>query len=138
MPWIKDPNYGGVKIPKTVQGRTRDRITMHAEKHYAGRFIRLDIRFRGKFCYIDAYREPDITPGWPPEGWHETREEMAERIRNTPKHLCRLRYFGNEDRWSLAFFTYGTEKYIPCAFRSGDFYGTPEEGFDVGGIHLRD
>ena len=29
------------------------------EKHYKGGFTRLDIRFRGAFCYIDAYKEPD-------------------------------------------------------------------------------
>ena len=60
----------------------------------SGAFTRLDIRFRGQFCYVDAYREPELRPDWPPPDWRESREEYAERLRNTPTHLCRLRYFG--------------------------------------------
>jgi hypothetical protein len=56
-------------------------------------------------------------------------------MRSTPLHLCRLRHFA-EDRWSLAFFTYSNEKYTPCVFRNGSFFGTPEEGFDVGATYL--
>ena len=63
---------------------------------------------------------------------------MIERLRTTPVHLCRLRYFGNEDEWSLAFFTYSNEKYSPCVFETGSFFGTPEQAFDVGAMYLRD
>ena len=51
-------------------------------------------------------------------------------------HLCRLRYFGNEDAWSLSFFTYSNERYEPCVFHNGSFHGTPEEAFDVGAAYL--
>ena len=61
---------------------------------------------------------------------------MIERLRNTPTHLCRLRYFGKEDEWSLAFFTYSNEKYSPCVFRSGSWFGTPEEAFEIGATYL--
>jgi hypothetical protein len=137
MPWVRDPHSAGVKIPKAVQERTRQRILKYAEKKYKGRFTRLDVRFRGTLCYVDAYREPELSPGWLPKGWHETRAEMIERLRSTPVHLCRLRYFGDENRWSLAFFTYSNEKYTPCVFHSGDFYGTPEQAFDVGARYLQ-
>ncbi len=136
MPWIRDPHSGGVKVPKPVQERVRRRILDHAETHYKGRYTRLDVRFRGVFCYIDAYREPDVTPGWPPEDWPETREEMIDRLRATPVHLCRLRYFGDEDAWSLAFFTYSNEAYTPSVFHTGEFFGTPEQGLDVGATYL--
>ena len=133
--WGFHPDSGGVKIPDDVKRRTEERIRRYAEENFEGRYNSLDIRFRGQFCYVDAYAEPDLTPDWPPKGWQETREEALERLRNTPMHLCRLRYF-SEDRWSLAFFTYSNEQYTPCAFSSGDFFGTPEEGFDVGSTYL--
>ncbi len=129
--WVRDPNSGGVKIPEAVKTRTRERILRYAEQHFAGRYTRLDIRFRGQFCYIDAYTEPDVSPGWPPPDWPETREEMIERLRDTPTHLCRLRYFGKEDAWGFAFYTYSNEKYELSIFPSGDFYGPPEEAFHV-------
>ena len=136
MPWVRNPHSGGVKIPKLVQERTQRRILAHAKKKYKGKFTRLEVRFRGSLCYIDAYRKPNVPRGWPPKDWHETREQMLDRLRNTPTHLCRLRYFGDEDCWTLAFFTYSNEKYSPCVFHSGDFYGTPEEGLDVEATYL--
>src|SRR5256885_744300 len=106
MPWVFDPQSGGVKIPPAVQERTRRRILAYAEKHYKGKYTRIDVRFRGPLCYIDAYQEPDVPPGRPPKVFGETRRQMIERLRDTPTHLCRLRYFGKDDEWSLAFFTY--------------------------------
>jgi hypothetical protein len=61
---------------------------------------------------------------------------MIERLRHTPTHLVRLRYFGADDRWSLAFYTYSNERYEPCVLRSGEFLGTPEEALDVGSSYL--
>lgn len=135
MPWVLDPHSGGVKIPKLVQERVRRRLIEYANKKYAGRFTRLDIRFRGVFCYIDAFVEPKLPPGRLPRNWPETREQMIERLRKTPLHLCRLRHF-QENRWSLDFFTYSNEKYTPSVFPSGEFFGTPEEGFDTGAMYL--
>jgi hypothetical protein len=137
MPWVYDPHSGGVKIPKTVQVRTRQRILVHAEKHYSGRYVSLDIRFRGALCYIDAYVEPDVPTNWPPKDWHETREQAIQRLRKTPTHLVRLRYF-DENRWSVAFYTYSNEKYEPAMFPTGSFEGTPEEAFDMGAVYLQD
>jgi hypothetical protein len=134
--WVFNPHVGGKKIPEAVKQRTRRRIEAFASEKYKGKFTRLDIRFRGPFCYVDAYVEPALSPGWPPKDSRETRAEMLERLRNTPLHLCRLRYFGHEDAWSLAFYTYSNEAYSPCVFHSGDFHGTPEEGFDVGATYL--
>lgn len=135
--WVYDPHSGGVKIPPTIQERVKMRILAYAETNYAGKYIRLDIRFRNQFCYIDAYTEPDVPPNFPPPDFAETREEVIERLRNTPTHLCRLRYFGDADRWSMAFYTYSNEKYEPCFFRNGTFHGTPEEAFDTGSVYLQ-
>ncbi len=135
--WVYDPHSGGVKIPAAVRQRTERRIRSYAEAHYAGKFTRLGIRFRGVFCYIDAYTEPTE----PSESLllitGETREQYLERCRNIPLHLCRLRYF-KEERWSMAFFTYSNEKYEPSVFNTGSFEGTPEEGFETSAIYLQD
>ena len=129
--WIFDPDSGGVKIPDTEKRRTEQRIRAYAEQHFAGKYTRLDIRFRGQFCYIDAYTEPILRDGWPPDDWPETREEYVERLRNTPTHLCRLRYFGGEERWGFAFYTYSNEKYTLAMYDSGEFLGTPEDAFRI-------
>lgn len=130
--WVHDPNSGGVNIPDPVKLRTNQRIRRYAEQHFAGSYTRLEIRFRGQFCYIDAYTEPTPPePNWPPANWPETREEYLDRLRNTPTHLCRLRFFGNEERWGFAFYTDSHERYELSIFPSGEFYGPPEEAFRV-------
>jgi hypothetical protein len=54
-----------------------------------------------------------------------------ERLRNTPTHLCRLRYFGDEEGWGFAFYTYSNSRYELAVLPSGDFFGPPEEAFHV-------
>ena len=134
-PWVFDPHSGGTKIPETLKEETKRRILAHAEKHYAGRYTRLDIRFKGALCYIDAYTEPD-TRGSPWKATKETREQFVERLRNNPIRLCRLRHFGADHRWSVAFYTYSHESSEPSMFVSGEPHGTPEEGLDVGAVYL--
>jgi hypothetical protein len=129
--WMFDPDSGGVKIPEAVKRRTEERIRRYAEAHFAGRYTRLDIRFRGQFCYIDAYTEPQLLDGWPPPDFPESREEYEERLRNTPTHLCRLRYFGDEELWGFAFYTYSGERYELSVFPNGDFFGPPEAAFQA-------
>lgn len=133
MKWIYDPHSGGIKIPASVQERTRQRLIAYANQNYAGKFNRIDVRFRNQFCYFDAYTEPTDSDQAP---FGESREAYLDRIRNTPLHLGRLRYFGNEERWSLAFYTYSHEKYEPSCFDNGTFEGSPEEGFATCAIYL--
>lgn len=136
--WVYDPHAGGAKVPKPAQERTRQRIEAYAKAHYAGKYSRLDVRFRGQFCYIDAYREPSVPADFPPPGFPESREEYLTRVRNFPIHLCRLRYFGNENSWTFAFYTYSHEKYEPCLLNNGTFNGTPEEAFEAAAVYLQD
>ena|SRR5579859_5594295 len=135
--WVYDPHSGGVKVPPAVRERTEQRIRNYAETHYAGRFVRLDIRFRGALCYIDAYTEPQEPTPDLLRATGESREQFLERLRNVPLHLCRLRYFGNEETWSMAFYTYSNERYEPCVFDNGTFHGTPEEAFETAAVYLR-
>jgi hypothetical protein len=126
--WVFDPDSGGKKIPEPVKLQVKQRIERAAEQHLKGRYTRLDLRFRGQFCYIDAYCEPQVSEGWPPQDWPETREELIERLRHTPTHLCRLRYFG-DDRWGFAFYTYSNDRYELCVYDNGEFFGKPEDAF---------
>ena len=134
--WVRDPHSGGVKISEALKRETERRLRSHAEKHYKGGFTRLDIRFRGAFCYVDAFKEPD-EGARPYEGSDETLEEYRERLRNNPWHLCRLRHCG-QGEWSVAFYAYSSMKYEPAMLPNGTFYGTPEEGFDIGAVYLQD
>jgi len=128
--WVYNPHTGGKSVPFAVKARTEQRILDYAAKHYPGKFLRIDVRFRGALCYIDAYTEQDLPHGYsPPIG--ETRDEWIERLRNTPTHLCRMRYFGNEDRLSFAWYTYAHEKYEPSFLITGKDHGTPEEAFET-------
>lgn len=126
--WGFNPDSGGKKIPASIQADVIKRINQVAEEHFKGRYTHLEIRFRGQFCYLDAYTEPVLTENWPPADWPETREEYVKRLRNTPTHLCRLRYFGN-DEWGFAFFTYSNDKYELSMYDDGKFTGKPERAF---------
>jgi hypothetical protein len=138
--WVFDPHSGGVKIPEAAKTATRDRILKYAEQHYAGKYSRIDVRFRNQLCYIDAYKEPFMPPEaeYDAKYWGESYQTHLERLSNLPIHLCRLRYFGNEARWSMAFFAYSSESYKPCYFRNGTFFGTPEEAFEASALYLVD
>ena len=131
--WVYNPHTGGKSIPFAVKARTERRILDYAARHHPGKFTRIDVRFRGALCYIDVYTERGLPPGAaPPPG--ETRDQWIERLRNIPTHLCRIRYFGNEDRWSFAWYTYAHEKYEPGFLITGEEHGTPEEAFETSAL----
>ena len=134
--WVYDPQSGGITIPEAIKPKIMQRILAHAEKNYAGKYNRIDVRFRGNFCYIDAFTEPYVPKNFNSKLFGESRTEHIERLRNTPTHLCRLRFFGDENRWSMAFYTYSHERYEPCIFNSGSWHGTLEEAFDTSSVYL--
>ena len=134
--WVYNPHVGGKPISPLVRASVTQRIQAYAAKHHAGKFSRIDLRFRGPLCYIDAYHEPDPARIYVPEG--ASRQERIEQLRNTPTHLCRLRYFGDPEHWSFAFYTYSQEKYEPSFFLGGSDHGTPEEAFETCAPFLQD
>jgi hypothetical protein len=134
--WAITPHSGGKKNPPLTQEVVRKRVLIHAEKKYKGKYSRIDVRFKGIFCYIDAYREPYVWKKHPTAAFGETREDFIERLRKTPTHLCRLRFF-NINRWSVAFYTYSHEKYEPCLFPNGEWFGTPEQALEIGAVYLQ-
>jgi hypothetical protein len=60
------------------------------------------------------------------------------RTPSAPTHLCRLRYFGSEEAWTVAFYTYSHERYEPSVFPNGTFHGTPEEALQMAAVYLQD
>ncbi len=134
--WQFDPHYGGTKIPDSVQEVVRKRVTEYANQHYAGKFSKLGFRFKKQFCYIDAFKEPEEPKSFDELEMGVSREEYIKRLRDTPTHLCRLRFFGDIDRWSMVFFTYSNEKYTPSYFGTGQETGTPEEAFEASSMYL--
>ena len=136
--WVYDPHSGGTKIPKHLRETITYRIQSYAEESYSGKYNFIDVRFRGQFCYIDAYKEPFI----PEENFDEalygcTRQERIDFLRTVPTHLCRLRYKGDMEKWVMAYYTYSDEKYKPSIFDNGTFFGTPEEAFESSAVYLQ-
>jgi len=48
--WVYSPHSGGRKIPPFIQEKIQKRILSYAEKHYAGKFNRIDVRFGDSFA----------------------------------------------------------------------------------------
>jgi hypothetical protein len=82
----------------------------------------LELSFKGQFCYIDAFTEPDVDENWNEEIMQETKEEHIERLLNSPLHLCRLRYF-DKDKWGFAYYNYSDEKFKLATYPDGEFFG---------------
>ena len=135
--WVYDPNRGGRAIPDAVRRRLEARLQSHAERRFGGRYRRLEVRFRGQFCYLDLYVEPWLPKVWPVSVGEESRDKALERLRATPVHLCRLRYFSDEDALSFAFYSYASDRYEPSVFASGAWVGSPEEALELSAMfHL--
>lgn len=111
--WTYNRYTGAKGLAPELKVRIERRILTHAEKHYAGKFAKIDVRFRGALCYIDVYTEPGET---------------------IPTHLCRIHYLGTEDRWRFAFYSYAHDKYEPSFLMTGSPYGTPEEAFETSAL----
>jgi hypothetical protein len=114
--WIFSPHSGGIKISPNRKTEVENRIHRYADQNLMGRCGRIDVRFRGALCYVDAYQ----------------KEPAGDEFRFP---LCRLRHFDIE-RWSIALFTWSHEKYEPCIFPSGEWFGTIEECLELGGTFL--
>jgi len=112
--WMFDPNSGGVKIPAKEQKQICEQILQYVS--IIAPEVRVDIKFRGQFCYLS------------------TREETKQ---NCPMIMpvCRLRHF-RIDKWSVALYSYGSDKYEPCILESGKWDGLLEEALKIGNLYL--
>ena len=127
--WAFSPHSGGSKIPAVLQSETRSRVEKYADRNYSGLYTRIDLRFRGALCYIDAFTEPAAPSANLLRSLNESREQYLAHRREIPTHLCRLRYFSGRNLWSMALYTYSNERFEPCVLPTGEHCGTPEECF---------
>ncbi|MDP2820384.1 MAG: hypothetical protein Q8O29_19320 [Polaromonas sp.] len=134
--WYFDPHSGGVKIPERTKQQVERCLHACFAKLGHDKSARLEVRFRGALCYIDAYREPDaeLVKYWASRG--ENVQEAIASYREHPTRLGRLRHF-DLNRWSYAFYTYSNERYEASTL-NGEWTGTPEQGLEVGCVYLRD
>jgi hypothetical protein len=100
-------------MPAAIDHATRAALTRRTVAHVKRGWPRLnapEVRFRGRFCYVDA-----VLPGQP---------------RPTP--ILRLRYQGSIEQWDIGIYLASDERYteseLPTSF--GPRTGTPEEGID--------
>lgn len=114
--WVFNPHAGGVKISQCRKAEFEKRILKYADQHLKDKCDRIEVRFRGALCYVVAWKT-----------------ELHEKEFRFP--LCRLRHF-DEERWSIALFTWSNEKYEPCIFPSGEWFGNIEECLDLGTTFL--
>jgi hypothetical protein len=110
--WCIDPQYGGLEIPPNIQESVTAQVSAHAAKCKWSSKYQIKIRYKKQFCYLDAFEEGQA-----------------------PFPIGRLRYFGPSE-WSLAFYTYSNEKYQPCTFQNGEWYGTVEQAIDICAMYL--
>ena len=125
-----------VPVPKDKQEAIRQRIVAYIAEKYPGTHERIEVRFRGKYCYVDAYTPPPSITDGGLKSSGETRKEFEARWRSSPTHLCRLLHHSTEE-WGCAFYTYSNERYEVCAMSSGKFTGPLEEGLDIGATYLQ-
>ena len=110
--WCIDPQGGGIPIPPNIQPMITAQANAYAEKQAWYPKFKLKIRYKGQFCYLEGYEEGE--PSFP---------------------VGRLRYFGKNE-WSLAFYTYSNERYEPCVFKNGKWFGTIEQAIDICAVYL--
>lgn len=99
-------------IPESTRLTLQAPLQRHARDEDGGRCRSIEIRFRGRFAYVDAQPAGEDVPD---EG---------------PIHLCRLGYLGSAEHWEFAFYKYSDDRYEPSFLPSGSFVGSPEEAFD--------
>jgi hypothetical protein len=112
MPWYYNPQSGGNKIPLMLYDKIRKQTHAYEQTRPWYPDSSLKLRFKSQFCYLDAAKEGEA-----------------------PYPLGRLRYF-SDDSWSLAFYTYSNERYEPCLFSSGEWFGFLEQAIAICEVYL--
>ncbi len=137
MPCIYNPHVGGKKIPAQVRLRTDQRIQAYAQRNYAGRFTRIEVRFgaflvlRLALLELEEPRRGDVAPQNVPR---DTRTVPCSAAR-TSAVLSDCGFFGGQHRWTDAFI-HERAGSAPCMFDTGADHGTPEEALDVASVYL--
>lgn len=113
------------KIPEEVREALQRRLDKHRERHWRETYRRVEVTFRGRYAYVDAYPAREIGP--------LRRSRGKPKDEKVPVHMCRLEYTGDQQEWGFAFYKYSDARYEPSVLPTGFFTGTPEECFDCAG-----
>ena len=118
-------------IPEYARQDLEDRLETHARTAWSKRCARVNVRFRGKYAYVEVFdSDPWIMPG-------STKEEQ-EQVRQTPVKMCRLGWTGDMESWELAFHKYSDGQYEPSIHFDGSGISSPEACFDCAAqVYLR-
>jgi hypothetical protein len=104
-----------VPIPETARRALIRRLEAHRQQRWP-ELLKLDIRYRGSFAYIEGTTSEDDT-----------------------LPLCRLRWLGSAQRWGFAVYLASKDGYEDSVLPSGSFTGEPEEALDCAcGLYLDD
>jgi len=112
--WVFDPHSKNDTVPSALREPVRRVILKAGDDLNLTPKNKLDVRFRGAFCYVDAFEPNDPHP----------------------THLFRLRYSVSTKKWTVALFAYSNESYVSCNFPSGDPLGQPEEAMPLALTYL--
>lgn len=133
--WVHNAHVGGKAVSETLRRDVTARLEAYAAKRFGGR-SRRDIRFRGQFCYVDLYTDPDPRRCSAPPPGFAGQGAYLEHLETTPIHVCRLRRFA-QDRWSFAFYSYASRRYEPCCLATGELIGVAEDAVELSAVvHL--
>lgn len=112
--WCFAPQTGGDKISPDKFQAIMAKVEAHEKKQPWYPRFKLKIRFKGQFCYLDAFKAGEA-----------------------PFPIGRLRFFDRDD-WSLAFYAYSSETYRPCIFSDGRELGKLEDAINICAVYLHD
>ena len=107
------PPKGGITLPPDQYANIIAQANAYALTRPWNVEYQLQLRFKGKFCYLD--------------GKHSKEER--------PFPLGRVTYF-EDNVLALSFYTYSNEKYQPSLYRSGKWFGTLEEAIGICELYL--
>lgn len=102
---------GGIIIQPNLYASIRSQADAFAVSRPWYSEFKLQLRFKKQYCYLDAEEKDDLFP------------------------LGRLCYFG-PNKWCFAFYTYSNQRYEPCIFPSGEWFGTIEQAIEICEMYL--
>jgi hypothetical protein len=111
--WCFAPQTGGAKISPDKFQAIAAQVEAYEKKQAWHPRFKIKLRFKGQFCYLDASKEGE-----------------------EPFPIGRLRSF--DGLWSLAFYAYSSETYLPCTFSDGKDLGKIEDAINICAVYLHD
>jgi len=137
--WVFNPNSGGKPIPELVQRRTDARLRSYAESTTPDGMA--DSRFGSAASSVMSTRTRNlrspVQTGRQPTGRRHARSTWSVCVIR-PSTCVGCGNAGMRNIWGFAFFAYSSDKYELSVFPLGQFFGPPEDAFEVSAnVHLQ-